>query len=517
MSDHVQRNHQDVRLRSRRSYRPARLLLLLAVALPSACGLFLESYHLDDTRLKNATCLEGDLRCTGDWVVSCAHSLQEWVDNRACDLPNRCDSSGTGSCKACAKGEYRCDGASLQLCNSDRSGWDTIETCSNSNLCHVNLQACAPCASMPTEYQCNGGVLSQCTAQGTWGAPTQCGAPELCSVAADRLSGECKVSAQCKPLAYSCKDALLERCDAQGVVRLGMETCASPTLCQQTLSAGAGNPNLLSCVRPSCDANQARCDGNQLLVCSPERTGFAPGRVCSAENPCNPKLRDCGRCSPGEVFCSGPDLLKCDPSGVFQLVQTCDSSALCNVAAAQCDPPRCEKPGTVTCDASEPLLSVCGDDLVPHVTQCGTVELCNARDARCEVPACEEGAVRCDRQQLQHCNAAHTAWETDLTCQSGSYCDPASKTCVAGACQGTGFRCNDVFLERCTPTGFQRVARCAVPSLCHASMGLCDPPQCVPGTFDCMGQYLKKCGDDRQWHDIRTCDGECDKIGGTCL
>jgi hypothetical protein len=539
LHNHVQRDHQDVRLtagrivsKSRRAvtyradatsqggpppprrYRAARLSLLLAAVLPTACGLFLESYHIDDSKLRGAACQLGELRCVGDWLLTCAPTLDGWVDSQACSLPEQCDSA-QGTCRVCANGEYRCDGASLQVCNAERSGWDTVETCAMGTACNLNLQACAPCT--PNEYQCNGGVLTQCSAQGSWGAPTQCGSPELCVVSETRTAGQCLSSAKCKPGEYTCQDARLVRCDAQGVLQLGIETCASAALCRQSLSAGGAAPKLFSCIRPTCDANQARCDGNQLLLCSPDRTGFTQARMCSADNPCNPKLRDCGRCTPGEKVCSGPDLLNCDANGVFQRAETCASSALCNVEAGACDP-KCDDPGRAHCDPTLPLLSQCGEDLKPRDTSCGNAALCNARDARCEVPRCDAGAVRCDGQRLQHCNGERTGWETDLTCEAGNLCDPVNEKCVPGACEGTGYRCNDVFLERCTTNGFQRVARCAVASLCHADQGTCAAPECAPGTFSCTGKFLKKCDEPtRTWIDADTCVGQCDDISGKCL
>ncbi|MGC4094020.1 MAG: hypothetical protein QM756_40145 [Polyangiaceae bacterium] len=490
-----------------------RASLLLAFVLPSACGLFLESYRIDDSKLKGSSCQLGEQRCVGDWLVACAESLDRWVDAQTCALPDRCDSR-SGACRACAAGEYRCDGSALQVCNGDRSGWDTLETCAANTTCNIKLQACAACT--PDEYQCNGSVLTRCTAQGSWGTPTMCNSPELCSVSENRAMGQCLASAGCQAGKYACQDARLVRCDAQGVAWLGVETCASATLCNQTLSAATPN-QLPSCVRPSCEADQARCDGNQLQVCSAERTGFSPGQLCSADAPCNPKTKSCGRCTAGEKYCSGADLLSCGDNGTFQKAQTCASAKLCNAMTGACDPPQCDTPGHATCDTLEPVLSECGEDLTLRETYCDTTALCNANDKRCEVARCTAAAVRCDGQRLQHCNAEQTGWVTDNTCGAGSYCDPASKSCVSGACQGSGYRCNDVFLERCTTSGYQRIARCAVRELCHADTGTCDAPQCSAGTFRCLGKSLQKCGSSRQWADFTTCSGQCDDIGGKCL
>ncbi|MFZ5893711.1 MAG: hypothetical protein ACOY0T_21800 [Myxococcota bacterium] len=480
-----------------------------------ACGLFLEEYRIDDSKLKGASCQLGEQRCVGDWLVGCTPALDGWSDVSACALPDRCNSAA-GTCAACANGEYRCDGAALQVCNADRSGWDTVETCSNGTACNLNLQACVACT--PNEFQCNGGVLSQCNAQGSWASPTQCGSPELCVVAENRSSGQCIASAMCKPGEYACQEARLVRCDAQGVTWLGIETCASAALCKQTLSSAGSMPGLLACVPATCDADQARCDNNQLLVCSPERTGFTQTRTCSADNPCNPKLRDCGRCTPGEKFCSGADLLTCDNNGVFQRSATCATRGLCDAEAGVCDPPECDQPGHSACDQTQPRLVQCAPDLRVRVSYCVTPALCNAREGRCEQPRCAAQAVRCDGGRLQHCNPDQTGWDTDLTCADGSYCDVVNKACTAGTCKADSYRCNDVYLERCGANGYQRVARCAAPALCHADTARCDPPECMLGTFHCIGKSLQDCHPETlRWDDFDTCTGQCDDIGGRCL
>lgn len=490
-----------------------RIWVAALLVLPTACGLFLEDFRIDDSKLLGAACQLGEQRCVGDWLVSCAASLDHWADVQACGLPERCD-SGQGICTACRSGEYRCQGAELQVCNAARSGWDSVETCASGVACNLNLQACAACT--PNEYQCNGGVLSQCSADGSWGAPTQCGASELCVVSENRASGQCVPSAMCEPGKYACQEARLVRCDAQGVSWLPIETCASAALCADSLSGSAAS-GLLRCAAPACAADQARCDGNQLMLCGADRKGFTAGATCSADNPCNPKLRACGRCTPGEAVCSGADLLSCEANGTFQRAQTCASAALCNAPAAACDPPECDRPGRASCDPTMPQLVQCGDDLKARVTYCDTPALCNPREGRCEQPTCAAGAVRCDEQRLEFCNADQTGWDTRLSCSPGTFCDVATQSCVSGSCAPNSYRCNDVFLERCGTSGYERVARCAAAALCHADIGMCDPPECAPGTFHCVGKSLQKCGAALRWIDFTTCAGQCDDIGGKCL
>lgn len=508
MSHDVQRNHERLRLIARNvSFHIKRLWVTALLVLPSACGLFLEDYRIDDSKLRASSCQLGELRCVGEWLMTCAPTLDGWVDKEECESSDRCDSA-RGICTTCKAGEYRCSGSALELCNGDQSGWDLVEQCKEGVACNLNLQACVPCT--PGESQCNQGAFSRCNAQGNWDAPTACGPIELCTATG------CSKSEMCAPRKYACQDARLVRCDSQGVAWLPVETCASAELCGQTL-AKARDGELLHCLEPTCAAQQARCEGNQLSLCSADRKTWVPGNTCSSDLPCNPKLRGCARCAPGENFCSGAELFTCDDKGAFQRAATCASEALCNAATGKCDPAECDSATRASCSATEPVLLQCGADKRVHENFCETPELCNPRDERCEVPLCAASALRCDGSRLQYCNSAQTGWDTRVDCGAGSFCDLATQSCSNEACAPNSFRCNDVFLERCGTKGYERVARCAAAALCHADNGSCDPPQCSAGTFHCLGKSLQKCGPNLRWVDFTTCSGQCDDIGGKCL
>lgn len=495
---------------------PLKLALALCALFCAACGLILPDYRIDSTTLDGGSCELGDHRCSADWLLTCNRTLDGWVRESACERARLCDSRG-GRCAACSTGEYRCTGAKLEVCRADRSGWDLVQDC-GSEPCNVKLAACAPCT--PAEYQCNAGGLSQCTAAGIWGPPTSCGAAELCEVSDDRRTGQCSPSVGCMPGTYSCMEARLLRCDAQGVALQPIETCATAGLCQETLMLAASGDQSLGCVRPSCDANAFRCDGNQLLACAADRSEFMPQASCTPDNPCNPSTGACGKCTPGAVVCQGAELLRCNASGAFDKIADCPSAALCDPTTAACDAAECAVPGRFECDPFEPFLKTCGADLKWRRMPCETTALCNAIDGRCEVPVCESAAQRCDRRRFQRCNAGRTGWDTVRECASGSECDPASGECTSGACQPGAHRCNDVYVESCTSQGsWQRVSRCAAHSLCNAADGTCNPPECALGTFRCLDNGdLEACGSDRQWRVFTTCVGtRCDDIGGKCL
>ncbi len=486
----------------------------LLLLVPSACGLILEDYRIDDSRLRGSICQLGELRCVSEWLMTCAPTLDGWVDRDACSSPARCDSA-RGICTECTAGQFRCNGSSLELCNADQSGWDVVEKCQDGVVCNLNLQACAPCT--PGEYQCNEGVLSQCSAPGSWGAPKDCGAPELCSVSADRKSGQCANSSSCMPGKYACQDARLVRCDEQGVSWLPIQTCASAALCADSLASATDAAKLARCAEPACDAEQARCDGNQLKVCSDDRKSWVSSSTCSGDAPCNPKLRACARCTPGEKACSGPELFTCDDKGAFQRSDTCESAELCNALDGKCDDPECDATTRASCSPTEPFLLECGEDRKLHQTICETPALCNPREERCEVPVCAASAVRCDGALLEACNPSRTGWQPVENCQSAKFCSVSPPGCSNEPCVANSFRCNDVFIERCGADGYERIARCAAAALCHADSGTCDPPQCSPATFRCLGKSLQRCGPNLSWVDFTTCSGQCDEIRGKCL
>lgn len=495
------------------SFRLRRSCLGLLFVLPTACGLFLEDYRLDDSRLRNAICQFEQLRCVGGWLMQCGPRLDGWVDLEACGSPERCDSAH-GVCTACKSGEHRCNGTSLEVCNAARNGWDLVEKCRDGVACNLNLEVCAPCT--PDEYQCNQGALSKCDAQGNWGPPTQCAAPGLCSVAADRKSGSCAAPANCTPNKYACQDARLVRCDPDGAGWTPIETCASAALCTDSV-ANAADSVLVRCVAPVCGAQQATCEGNQLKTCSDDRKSWVSSSVCSGDVPCNPKLRGCGRCTPGENFCSGPELFTCDDKGAFQHSATCASEALCDASTGACIEPNCDERTPTTCSSSDPLLYRCTTERKVQELACETTALCNPREERCEVAACAPSAVRCDGARLQTCNTDQTGWKTETECQSAKLCDVTARGCSSAACTKDTFRCNDIFLERCGADGYQRVARCANAALCDAKTGTCMPPMCAPGKFHCLGNSIQRCGPELRWIDVWTCSGQCDEINGKCL
>jgi len=73
-------------------------------------------------------CTSGEKRCLGNDLQECNSERTDWDTLETCEL--RCDSE-TLSCKAlvCTPDERRCLGNDLQQCDSEGTGWDVVETC----------------------------------------------------------------------------------------------------------------------------------------------------------------------------------------------------------------------------------------------------------------------------------------------------------------------------------------------------------------------------------------------------
>ncbi len=496
----------------------ATLLLGLAAA---GCGMLLDDYRIDDSRLAQAVCELGDHRCSGDWLLSCTDTLQGFVRSQTCAAVDLCDADA-GRCRVCHPYEVRCAGSRLETCSADGGEWQLSEDCGAPEQCNVKLAACAPCA--PGEYQCNQGALSQCTAAGTWGAATQCASPELCTIGLARdtgaETGQCGASVNCMPGRYACVERRLSRCDSYGARWQTLETCASPELCSAALAAVPRPDALISCVRPTCSYETYRCDGAQLFKCAPTLDGWVPLKTCS-DQPCNPdpKVHDCAPCAAGSFVCQGSDLLSCDASGVYKLAQHCAAPELCDATAGTCGAEECDTPGASVCDPYEPTLRTCGADHRWRQFNCSTTGLCSERNARCEQPVCERGSTRCERGMFQRCNTDLTAWETVVQCDNPGECDVTLEGCSPEPCAPDAYRCNDVFLEHCVDGAWQRSARCAAPGLCDADAKRCDQPMCEKGKFACRDQFLLRCGPLRTLDDYATCPtpSQCNADAGLCL
>jgi hypothetical protein len=153
-------------------------------------------------------------------------------------------------------------------------------------------------------------------------------------------------------------------------------------------------------------------------------------------------------------------------------------------------------------------------------------------------PGCQAGAVRCQGQVLQACNADGSGWTPLQRCASAALCvdDPGEVSrCIDRTCE-PGITCSGAELLQCNEdlSGFDPIQRCQSAAHCDAMNGACKDAPCVPGEISCNGATLQRCNDAQTGYEPvttcataalcddlreRTCGAqglECDATGAEC-
>ena len=193
-----------------------------------------------------------------------------------CATPALCDVTAPTGCRepACERGERRCNGAIVEVCNDARSGFRAESTCSDGLGC-VEDGAGAACACTPGSYQCLAGQgLARCNAAGR----------ALVPVGADA----------------DCDGAVRVSCRATTLVRT---PCADLAHCQ----ASSGDA-CAECVDASeCDDGQF-CSGEEVCdggVCRAPGDPCAAGLFCSDDADACVECRGDADCPAGEACVDG--------------------------------------------------------------------------------------------------------------------------------------------------------------------------------------------------------------------
>ena len=335
-----------------------------------------------------------------------------------CATAGLCESKNNGTqniCHppVCGVGERRCNGAALQICNAQRTGWDAVATCASAALCDNTKTACVAPTCSSGQKRCNGAQ------------------PETC------------------------------KADLTGWASTGA-ACASAALCDKTT---------FTCNAKACSAGDKKCMGAQPMVCNTDLTAFtANGAVCPVL--CDASTATCVACSSGQTTCTGaqPKVCNADQSGYVNNGSACASAALCDASTGTC---KCMV-GEHKCNATNTNSQVCNASQTGFVDDvpCGAPG-CNASTGACN-PAviCTANAYRCagtSSLTLQQCNAAGTAWSSGTVCST--ICDAAGGEC--DECVAPQFNCTNN--KKCSATGHFTLQACDLTTTTCNPAGTCDP------------------------------------------
>jgi hypothetical protein len=381
----------------------------------------------------------------------------------ACSSDEQCDADAGATCVSgtCMAPDTGADGD---------AGDGGADTTSDSGCTEGELRCEG--AALPTRLQCTGGM---------WKSATSCSDGQLCDSQA-KTPGECKpVIEKClgqKPNQGFCVGAERVICGPD-LVSASSKTCGTSTLC----SMGDG----AECA--ACMAKDARCDGDKLLLCKPDFSGFAETETCKPGE-CRANLARCTSmiCDPDAYSCEGKLLQRCNNmgSGYVQAETKDCGTGSCDALHGQCDV--CEENANLGCadSASQSICAADGQskttracsDLSPTTPTCvgaGVCVQCAPNSKSCTDPRM---LVTCSSQGLPSSSQC-----TGTTCVKDKGCTGECAP-MQGKCAGPASAGRSV----CGPDGMYIASEaCAMGSLCDSVSG-----QCRPIIDGCMGH---KAGD----------------------
>ncbi len=385
----------------------------------------------------------GAYSCMGNALMRCSAGLDgaKLVDR--CGSALLCDatkanaqaaSGGRGTCipPTCLVGTYRCDGATVERCREDETGWDPVTTCDEAASCNALTGDCSECSA--GDAACSGNELWTCGPDGFVNAAT-CAAPELCNA----ITGRCDPPECTTPGATRChtEDVVqLEECgdDLRWAVR---EACSSAALCSE--SAGA-------CIPPACADGAVRCFGQVRQHCSGDVTHWVDDMTCPDGTSCDPDgchapCTNDPAAGLNAYRCDGATLERCASNGNWEPQNRCATHKLCDAAAHACLTPACAGPGEYKCSSDQNLTHCTEDrDAFGDFLTCTAGTICDADPAvgtgRPGCDACRALEYGCtgdatNGYELHFCNADGTAAPLVALCPGG--CSVSSDnvpTCV---------------------------------------------------------------------------------------
>jgi hypothetical protein len=114
-------------------------------------------------------CTPGEFQCLGEQLQICRPTL-DWATSQVCESDALCDASG-GTCRqgGCSTpGVFRCSETGiLERCPDDLTAWTFFQACESAAHCDAVTGTCMdePCTT--GQYQCNGATLEVCNAERT--------------------------------------------------------------------------------------------------------------------------------------------------------------------------------------------------------------------------------------------------------------------------------------------------------------------------------------------------------------
>ena len=467
---------------------------------PGLCSATLDAARANPNfgnKCMKGLCDAGTYRCDGATLQHCRPDETGWdtVDTCAtaalCAVAVASDAATMGSLDMCPQGcstagAYLCTGMTLTKCRDDLTGFDTVTTCTDANTeCNPAVGACTDLCT-PGQYQCNDKTLRHCTSSRHWENVSDCASAALCTVATDASSGSCLAPGCPHAGDYACNGATLSRCADDLSAFTAVTTCASADLCDAT-DKRCNDPICTPASSYQCfDVSVGGVVQSQLRQCNAGQTAWVDvGDACPAGQFCSNDATDpgCKTTCPSSTRCNGTELQTCTADAGWVHQATCATTNLCS----------CTLDGT--CAGGK------GSD------GCG-VAICGATLA----------TAQCSGAELQSCDAGRNAWNDQQDCGALG-CMAAGASAYCAACHAGDASCIGSTLQTCpADQRAYQTRQCGSVDLCdatHAQCDVCTPPN----SSTCSGSVLQHCTNDGQMLQSMTCSGGsalCDAPNNRC-
>jgi hypothetical protein len=285
-------------------------------------------------------CKEGESICINTFAASCTkEGVFPLNSGEDCGVAARCVD---GACltEVCQPGETKCQGADVQNCKADQSGFADAVACSAGASC-VDGLGCVECTQPDGTQFCDGDIATTCV-----GGKKKVNA--ACATNECVVSNNLATCSSCTDGTVICAGDSLQKC--QSNVFQEVTLCGSGTTCNATLAA---------CTE--CAPGDTRCQANgDFQICGSDGL-YKLQSACGKANLCDVAKGGCLQCAPGSTQCTKEGLRQaCSVDGKWETKQDCLTGALCDVSGNTCISPTCEV-GETSCGAGRQPL-VCRKD-----------------------------------------------------------------------------------------------------------------------------------------------------------
>ena len=228
------------------------------------------------------------------------------------------------------------------------------------------------------------------------------------------------------------------------------------------------------CVPAVCEADDSKCVGNEVLVCT-DGSGWGVAQVCGVQQYCVEATCLDFLCEPGDIWCEGEVYKVCSADGKsVQYEEDCGIEDL-HCFAGACINTICVADSTFCID-DDTAAACANDGMSFNEADCPAENYCDK--GSCNPWVCEPGTATCEGDLALQCNGTGSGFVSQMECAvldmqcKGGQCEDCQPLCAGNECGPDG--CGDL------------CGTCGEEESCAAG-------KCVSAALDCDGDGTGEC------------------------